>query len=60
MAGTEPSCMGDGPNGQYPVCRVGYAQDDGLRGSREGGRGGEVRQIGIFESRRLERDVPAA
>jgi hypothetical protein len=43
--------MGDGPNGRYHVCRLDVRKATVCVAVAESGRGGEVRQIGVFENR---------
>jgi hypothetical protein len=49
--------MEGGPNERYHIHRIGCAQDDGLRTAMafwsiaESGRGGEVREVRVFENR---------
>ena len=43
--------MGDGPDGRYHFCRIGRAKATVCIAVAEGGRGGEVRQLGVFENR---------
>jgi len=52
MTGTDPSCMEDGPDGKYHLCRVGYVQGGDLRGSGRERVRWRGTADGIFENRR--------